>query len=169
MTFKLMALAVALLLGGYTGVRWVRSPVDPIAVAELGTSSQQTNSKKVYNPTVSAMHGGADAAPTKPVDEVIVPELSPVAQQGKLDFDSSSSTCHGINAAGTEKGPPLIHSLYRPGHHPDPAFASAVVNGVTAHHWRFGNMPPMPGGVSNAELRWIVKYVREMQVANGVR
>jgi mono/diheme cytochrome c family protein len=159
MIVKLLALAVALLLGGFTGGQLMRSP----AVA------QQSDPSITYKPNVSAMHGGADAAPTKPVDEVIIPELSPVAQQGKVNFDKSCAACHGINAAGTDKGPPLIHNLYRPGHHPDQAFASAVVNGVTAHHWGFGNMPPVPGDITEAEFRRIVQYVREMQVANGVR
>ena len=168
MIIKLLTLAVVTLVGGFAGVQWLRTPDTQIA-AGSGAPMQQTDTNKTYKPSVSAMHGGADAAATIPVDQVVVPELSPVAQQGKVNFDSSCAACHGLNAAGTAKGPPLIHSLYRPGHHPDQAFASAVVNGVTAHHWRFGNMPPVPGDVSNAEMRWIIRYIREMQVANGVR
>ena len=57
---------------------------------------------------------------------------------------------------------------YRPGHHGDAAFAMAVRNGVRQHHWRFGNMPPQPQ-VSDRELKAIVRYVREMQIANGIR
>jgi mono/diheme cytochrome c family protein len=169
MIVKLLALVVALLVGGFAGIQWMRAPDDPVATAGSGASSQQSNGKKTYKPTVSAMHGGADAARSKPADEVIIPELTPIARQGELIFNKSCAACHGRNAAGTDKGPPLIHSLYRPGHHPDRAFASAAANGVTSHHWRFGNMPPVPGGISDAQMRWIVKYIREMQVANGVR
>lgn len=69
--------------------------------------------------------------------------------------------------AGTEQGPPLVHRIYEPGHHADAAFHMAVRAGVRQHHWRFGNMPPQPQ-VSEAELRTIIRYVREVQRANGI-
>jgi len=119
-------------------------------------------------PVVSAMHGGADAAAAKPADQIIVPELSQLAKSGEVAFNENCAACHGENAAGTEQGPPLIHSLYRPGHHPDTAFVRAAKTGVRSHHWRFGNMPPVEG-ITDAKLRWITAYVREMQVANGVK
>lgn len=152
MTAKFMTL-VAVLIAGAVGVVWWASGVTDLTA-----------------PVVSpAMHGEADAAPPSPADQVVVPELSPVALQGRQVFEENCSACHGTNAAGTDQGPPLIHNLYRPGHHSDAAFGMAVANGVVAHHWRFGNMPPIPGGISEAKMRWVVKYIREMQVANGVR
>jgi hypothetical protein len=43
----------------------------------------------------------------------------------------------------------------------------AVKNGVRAHHWRFGDMPPVEG-VSDEDATKIVAYVRELQRANGI-
>ena len=163
MTLKFLILAAAVLAGGLAALTWTRTP------AENGASGQQGDPPGVYRPTTSAMHAGPDTAPTIPVDQVVVPELSPAAKQGKFIYDKSCAACHGLNVAGTDKGPPLIHSLYRPGHHPDEAFFSAVTSGVRAHHWKFGNMAPIPGGVSEDRMRLIIRYIREMQVANGVR
>ena len=145
--------------GGVMAAWWSSSPNATSPVTAPGANA----------PTVSAMHGDADRAAPTPPEQVIVPELSPLAANGKILYDAGCSVCHGVNAAGTDKGPPLIHNLYRPGHHGDGAFAQAANNGVTAHHWRFGNMPPIRGGVTQAEIRQIVKYIREMQEANGVR
>ena len=119
-------------------------------------------------PIVSAMHGAADQQAPVDAAAVIVPELSAVATGGKFAFENKCSACHGINAAGTDTGPPLIHNLYRPGHHGDAAFSAAAANGVVAHHWRFGDMPRVPGGVPETDMRWIVQYIRELQQANGV-
>ena len=99
--------------------------------------------------------------------DVRIPELSTTAIKGKVAFDANCAQCHGENAAGTNQGPPLIHNIYNPGHHGDQAFLIAVKRGVRRHHWPYGNMPPQPQ-VSNTELTAIVKYVRELQVANGI-
>lgn len=96
-----------------------------------------------------------------------IPELSPLAMSGKANFDAVCAACHGKNAAGTEKGPPLVHNIYKPGHHPDEAFAVAARFGVRRHHWPFGNMPPQPG-VSQEQIKTIIQYVRELQIANGI-
>ncbi|MBL4872556.1 MAG: cytochrome c [Rhodobacteraceae bacterium] len=119
-------------------------------------------------PIVStAMHGADSAAAAPEEDTIIFPELSQIGQSGKIAFGENCSACHGASLSGTEFGPPLIHQLYVPGHHGDAAIASAAKNGVISHHWRFGNMPPVVG-ISDANLRWIVTYIREMQVANGI-
>ncbi|MCF6272879.1 MAG: cytochrome c [Rhodobacteraceae bacterium] len=118
-------------------------------------------------PVVSGMHGGTDTQPGLNPDDIVLPVLSATAEQGKADFDKGCAVCHGVNAAGTERGPTLIHSLYRPGHHPDGSFYRAALQGVVAHHWRFGNMPPVPG-ITEAELGPIIVYLRELQQANGV-
>lgn len=98
---------------------------------------------------------------------VKVPTLSAVAMRGKAAFDANCAKCHGVNASGTDKGPPLIHNIYNPGHHGDAAFFFAAKQGVRAHHWRYGNMPPQPQ-VSEAQVKDIVVYVRELQRANGI-
>lgn len=99
--------------------------------------------------------------------KVKVPDLSPLAMKGKEAFDNNCSACHGANAGGSDKGPPLVHKTYNPGHHADAAFFLAAQRGTRQHHWRFGNMPPQPQ-VTKADLELIVKYVRELQAANGI-
>lgn len=99
--------------------------------------------------------------------DVRVPQLSPEAEAGKVAFDSVCAACHGPNASGTDQGPPLVHDIYNPGHHADEAFFLAAQRGVRQHHWPYGNMPPQPG-VTRDQLEAIVRYVRELQVANGI-
>lgn len=64
-------------------------------------------------------------------------------------------------------GPPLVHKIYEPSHHGDAAFQVAAAQGVRAHHWRFGNMPPQDG-VTAGDVTAIIAYVRELQRANGI-
>lgn len=99
--------------------------------------------------------------------DVRLAELSPLGKKGKEIFDGDCAACHGDNASGSEAGPPLIHDIYNPGHHGDAAFLNAVLNGVTQHHWNYGNMPPREG-LTQLHVAAIVKYIRELQVANGV-
>lgn len=98
---------------------------------------------------------------------VTIPDLSPVAEVGRIIFGEHCATCHGATAGGTDKGPPLIHRLYHPGHHADLSFALAIQRGSRAHHWRFGDMPPQPD-VAATEIEPIIAYVRELQKANGI-
>lgn len=100
--------------------------------------------------------------------KVTVPQLSPLAARGGTAFESNCAACHGPNGSGTDQGPPLIHSYYNPGHHADGAFVAAVRNGVPQHHWQFGDMPPQPQ-VSNSDLAAIIRFIREVQLANGIR
>ncbi|MFW8635675.1 c-type cytochrome [Cribrihabitans pelagius] len=95
--------------------------------------------------------------------------LSEDAQIGKRVYEARCASCHGADAAGQEgTAPPLVHKIYEPSHHSDTAFLLAAKNGVRAHHWRFGNMPPVPG-VTDAEVQYVVRYVRELQEENGIR
>ncbi len=96
-----------------------------------------------------------------------VPMLTAQAVAGEKAFNANCITCHGANAGGSDKGPPLVHQIYEPGHHADMSFVLAAKRGVRAHHWKFGNMPPQPD-VSDAEIAAIIRYVRELQVANGI-
>lgn len=96
-----------------------------------------------------------------------VPDLSALALAGKSAFDTNCAACHGTNAAGTDKGPPLVHDIYNPGHHADEAFYLAAQRGVRRHHWRYGDMPPQPQ-VTQEQMVAIVRYVRELQAANGI-
>ena len=95
--------------------------------------------------------------------------LSPEAEAGQQAFAANCASCHGTNAEGRAGiAPPLIHKIYEPGHHSDMSFVMAARNGVRAHHWPFGNMAPMPG-LTDPELAGIIRFVREVQVANGIR
>jgi mono/diheme cytochrome c family protein len=104
-----------------------------------------------------------------PIAEVMVPaELSANAQIGKQVFDGVCAACHGANAAGQNGvAPPLVHKIYEPSHHGDASFLLAAKNGVRAHHWQFGNMPPIEG-LTDGDVKMIVAYVRELQRANGI-
>ena len=89
------------------------------------------------------------------------------SQEGEAAFNRTCSVCHGANAEGTQAGPPLVHRVYYPGHHPDVSFRNAVKNGVISHHWEFGHMPAQPG-VSDEDIEKIICYVRELQIAGGI-
>lgn len=102
-----------------------------------------------------------------PAADVVTPDLSDVAMAGRTAYRDACGECHGPQLTGTDKGPPLIHAYYEPGHHPDASFYSAIIRGARQHHWRFGDMEPVPD-VSEEEARLIVRYVREMQRANGI-
>lgn len=100
--------------------------------------------------------------------QVKVPSLSGDAKTGEALFNGNCASCHGANAAGQEGvAPPLVHVIYEPNHHGDAAFQLAARNGVRAHHWRFGNMPPVEG-ISTSDVDKIISYVRTLQRANGI-
>ncbi len=105
-----------------------------------------------------------------PIATVVLPEtLSANAQIGKNIFNAKCAACHGENATGRNgMAPPLVHKIYRPGHHSDEAFQIAAARGVQSHHWRFGNMPPVEG-VTRGDIAEVVQYVRELQRANGIK
>ena len=114
---------------------------------------------------------GEDAAGSgSPIVSVIVPEtLSAPARRGREIFDANCAACHGKDAAGQNGiAPPLVHVIYEPGHHGDESFHRAVALGSPAHHWRFGDMPPVEG-LSRRDVAKIITYVRELQRANGIR
>lgn len=100
--------------------------------------------------------------------DIVIPSFSAEARAGEVAFLKNCAACHGKNAAGTDNGPPLVHDIYNPGHHADAAFYLAAQRGVPSHHWRFGNMPPLPD-VTRSEIASIITYVRELQVANGIK
>lgn len=106
-------------------------------------------------------------APSGEVRGVPIADLSARAAEGKAAFEAVCAACHGANAAGTDKGPPLVHDIYNPGHHPDESFFRAAKLGSRQHHWRFGDMPPQPQ-VSDDQVAAIVEYMRQLQTVNGI-
>lgn len=87
--------------------------------------------------------------------------------RGAERYEVLCAGCHGGHAAGTEQGPPLVHALYNRGHHRDSAFRRAVSDGVQAHHWPFGDMPPIPQATAE-DTTDIIGYVRALQRAAGI-
>jgi mono/diheme cytochrome c family protein len=87
--------------------------------------------------------------------------------EGERLYNDNCARCHGTHAAGSDVGPPLVHAVYEPNHHADIAFQRAVALGVAAHHWSFGNMPPVPG-VDEAAVERITAYVRWLQREAGI-
>ena len=99
---------------------------------------------------------------------IVIPELSNTGFAGAWSFGVHCARCHGLDAGGTEIGPTLLDPIYRAAHHTDESLARAVRHGVVAHHWRFGNMSPVPE--LNAEkVTSVIVYIREVQAANGVK
>lgn len=101
--------------------------------------------------------------------EIKLPEtLSQQAEVGQMIFEAKCADCHGANAVGQGGvAPPLVHIIYEPNHHGDESFQRAVAMGVRAHHWRFGNMPAVDG-LTRADVKAIITYVRELQRENGI-
>ena len=85
----------------------------------------------------------------------------------KMLYGKFCSSCHGVDLKGTKQGPPFLHRVYHPGHHADGAFFLAAKNGTRAHHWKFGNMPPVLG-TNDGIVASIVKYVRYVQKQAGI-
>jgi len=98
---------------------------------------------------------------------VDVEGLSENARTGQQVFNQTCASCHGLNAEGSDAGPPLIHSIYNPGHHSNKAFYRAVTQGVAQHHWSFGNMPPQRN-IGFSDMTYILAFIREVQVNNGI-
>jgi cytochrome c2 len=107
------------------------------------------------------------ASPGESVN-VTRPQLSSEAAVGDKAFQRLCAECHGPNAGGSNRGPPLVHRVYAPNHHADFSFLRAMTAGTRAHHWRFGDMAPRPAA-DETEARAIVRFLREMQRANGIQ
>ena len=88
-------------------------------------------------------------------------------QRGATLFGANCARCHGERGGGTDHGPPLVHKIYEPSHHPDVAFQRAAADGVRAHHWKFGDMPRVEG-VGPSEVEQIIGYVRWLQREAGI-
>lgn len=112
--------------------------------------------------------GYGSRTPTSAITGVTVPELSGTAAEGAGLFSQYCVACHGENGAGSDAGPPLIHKIYEPNHHPDQAFLVGALYGVRQHHWKFGNMAPIEG-ITEGEVIKIITFVRTVQRDNGIR
>ena len=94
--------------------------------------------------------------------------LMPNASKGKGLYEKNCASCHGPDLNGSDKGPPMLHKIYEPSHHGDAAFQMAAKNGVRAHHWKFGDMAPVPA-VTPDDVAHIVAYIRMEQRKAGIQ
>lgn len=145
MNQKIMLAAVALVAAG--GLYWTQQ------------SEGEAGSQAALPPVAGAAIVGV----------VLPAAFTPEAQIGKRGFENNCAKCHGDNGAGKQGvAPPLVHVIYEPNHHADEAIQRAVANGVRSHHWRFGNMPAVKG-LTRADVSYIITYIRELQIENGIR
>jgi len=86
---------------------------------------------------------------------------------GQQKYAAMCAECHGEWLRGTDKGPPLLHGYYKPGHHGDRAFYGAILKGSQQHHWDFGDMPPVKGATQE-DAQQIIPFVRWLQQAEGL-
>ena len=95
------------------------------------------------------------------------PEMTPRLQLGLMNYSAYCAVCHGKTAGGSDIGPTFIHRVYHPNHHTDGHFFAAPKRGTPAHHFKFGDMPPVEE-VNNAQLDLITEYIRAVQRVNGL-
>ena len=100
--------------------------------------------------------------------EVIAAELSEEAIQGEALFKAN---CPGVprrERGGHEAGSAADSRHLQSGSPFGQGFLSGGRRlGVRAHHWPYGDMPPQPQ-VKEAEVALIIRYIRELQEANGI-
>lgn len=90
----------------------------------------------------------------------------PAASGGAALYAESCASCHGTDLRGTDQGPSHLSQVYEPGHHSDDSFRAAIAQGSPAHHWEFGDMPPVTG-LDDEEVDAIIAFIREQQDTQG--
>jgi len=117
--------------------------------------------------------GGEESSSSAPRDpmtgktEFDIPVQDPqLVAEGDALYQASCSVCHGSDLRGTPIGPSHLSVIYNPDHHGEGSFAAAVVTGVQAHHWNFGDMPPVPT-ITEADFERIMAFIRENQRIEG--
>ena len=117
--------------------------------------------------TVAVTSQASNHTTPRSPDTIKLPVMTPALNLGKMNYDAYCASCHGVSGVGTDKGPTFLHRVYHPGHHGDGAFFLAPKRGVRAHHWPFGNMPPVEN-ITDKQIEKIIGYVRALQKANGI-
>jgi len=110
---------------------------------------------------ITGCFGTTDTEGTGPL-----PQDAQLVSRGADLYTANCSVCHGSDLRGTATGPSLLSEVYEPNHHADAAFLLAVQRGSVAHHWSFGDMPPI-SGLAADDVAAIVAFVRETQRAEG--
>jgi cytochrome c len=91
----------------------------------------------------------------------------PPLAKGEALFTNNCAACHGVGGKGTKQGPSFLDKIYEPNHHADIAFYRAAEMGVRAHHWKFGDMPKIPGATKD-DMAHIIAYIRWLQKQAGI-
>ena len=99
-------------------------------------------------------------------DVPLEPQEPGLVEVGAELYSAHCAECHGSDLRGTNKGPSHLSIIYEPSHHADGAFLLAVQRGARAHHWDFGDMPPIEG-LSPTDIEAITAFVREQQRIQG--
>ena len=152
--------------GQPTNTRPVLSPTVPRSITprtgrqETVRTGRMAAALVVTLSVVLAACGGGSSEADIPTQD---PEL--VAAGADL-YAANCAECHGTDLRGTDKGPSHLSEVYEPNHHADGAFLFAVQAGSRAHHWSFGDMPPVEG-LSTEDVEAIVAFVREQQRIEG--
>lgn len=144
-------------------------PVACLALITLAACSEAPDSD-TGDEAAQAPAGESNAASgsTAQLDYSLPPEgFDAEPEAGRSLFRANCMECHGEDARGTDQGPPLLHRIYEPSHHPDITFHRAVALGVHQHHWEFGEMPPV-AGVSGEDTAHIIAWIRQEQRAVGI-
>lgn len=117
---------------------------------------------------ISNTSAGPSTSTSGAMVSVTLPDITGTAAVGQTIFEGICATCHGAQGRGKSGfGPPLIHKIYEPSHHGDESFQLAVAQGVRAHHWQFGDMPPVQG-LTRGDVAMVIDYIRTIQRANGI-
>jgi cytochrome c len=147
---------------GITSMKLIYATAAILAVGAVGYALWPTPEPAAQSTPTASSGDTALAA-------VLLPDtFSDNARVGQLAFDAKCAACHGTNAVGQDGvAPPLVHKIYEPSHHGDESFQRAAAMGVRAHHWPFGDMPPVEG-VTRGDVTMIIAYIRELQRANGI-
>ncbi len=103
-----------------------------------------------------------------PAPSIKVSSIPADLKNAEALFTKHCAACHGARAAGTSHGPSFLSNIYQPSHHGDEAFVRAATIGVRAHHWSFGDMPPV-NGITPQEIETIIPYVRWLQRQAGIQ
>lgn len=144
--------------------RAVRAGVAALAVAVLFLATACPSDEATPDPTVTPTAAPTTEATPTP-DAPTAPRFS--GTDGRELYGQACTACHGQALEGTNAGPTFLDRIYVPSHHADIAFIFAVERGVRAHHWNFGNMPPVEG-LEHEQVLAIIAFIREQQAAAGI-
>ena len=140
-----------------------------ITVACGDDAGEAANTTLTTTVAASAQPLSADSADPTSTTATQVPtstSSAPAAPDGAAVYQQFCAECHGADLRGTDKGPSQLSIIYEPNHHGDFAYRVAIREGTRAHHWGFGDMPPVED-ISDLEIEKVISYIRAEQQRLG--